>query len=92
MVPIAGVSWCQRVGVSKVELSVDGNGWQAATLGAQDSVDTWRQWMWHWKATSGQHTIRVRATDANGVVQTDARAKILPNGATGQQSVVVTVT
>jgi DMSO/TMAO reductase YedYZ molybdopterin-dependent catalytic subunit len=92
MVPIAGVAWHQRVGVSKVELSVDGGSWHTATLGPQDSVDTWRQWVWRWPATPGQHTIRVRATNANGLVQTDARAKILPNGATGQQSVVMTVT
>ena len=91
-VPIAGVAWHQQVGVSKVELSIDGGAWHPATLGGQDSVDTWRQWAWQWKATSGQHTIQVRATDAAGLVQTDTRATILPNGASGQQSVVVTVT
>jgi DMSO/TMAO reductase YedYZ molybdopterin-dependent catalytic subunit len=92
IVPIAGVAWHQQVGISKVEVSVDGGAWNVATLGAQDSVDTWRQWVWRWKAIPGEHTISVRATDASGLVQTKARANILPNGATGQQSVVVTAT
>jgi DMSO/TMAO reductase YedYZ molybdopterin-dependent catalytic subunit len=91
MTPIAGVAWAQRKGIAKVEVRIDGGAWQPATLAAQDTVDTWRQWLYQWKATTGLHTIEVRATDKTGYVQTETRVGDLPNGATGWQSVVATV-
>ena len=53
--------------------------------------DTWRQWMFPWQASSGRHTLSVRATDADGVVQTDERVAPIPDGASGWHSIVVTV-
>jgi DMSO/TMAO reductase YedYZ molybdopterin-dependent catalytic subunit len=92
MTPIAGVAWAQRKGIAKVEVRIDGGPWQVATLAAQDTIDTWRQWVYQWKATSGLHTIEVRATDKTGYTQTETRVGDLPNGATGWQSVVASVT
>ena len=89
--PVAGVAWSQSVGITKVEVRVDGGTWQEATLGAQDGVDTWRQWVWYWQSTPGTHTLEVRATDASGTTQTGARASIAPDGATGWDSVSVQV-
>jgi DMSO/TMAO reductase YedYZ molybdopterin-dependent catalytic subunit len=89
-VPVAGVAWSQDRGIKRVEVRVDGGAWQQATLADQDSIDTWRQWRWVWDATSGNHTIEVRATDETGLTQTDKRVPIAPNGSTGWHSVNVT--
>ena len=53
--------------------------------------DTWRQWMLPWEATRGRHTITVRATDANGAIQTSDRAEPIPDGASGLHQIVVIV-
>ncbi|GAA2663834.1 sulfite oxidase [Streptomyces aculeolatus] len=90
-VPVAGVAWAQHRGVERVEVRVDGGPWRRARLAAEDSVDTWRQWVWTWDAEPGSHTLQVRATDRGGDVQTAARAPVLPDGATGRHSVVVDV-
>jgi hypothetical protein len=88
-VAIGGVAWQQHVGVSKVELRIDDADWVEATLADEDTLDTWRQWSYVWAATPGRHTIRVRATDAEGNVQTDQRAEPIPDGATGHHQIVV---
>jgi hypothetical protein len=62
----------------------------AATVA--DGIHTWRQWMWVWDAKPGLHTLQVRATDNSGATQTSQRAYPVPNGASGWDSVVVTVT
>ncbi|MFG3321000.1 molybdopterin-dependent oxidoreductase [Streptomyces sp. NPDC048171] len=90
-VMVAGVAWAQHRGIDKVEIRVDDGPWQEATLAAEDSRDTWRQWSYAWKATKGGHTLTVRATDRTGEVQTEKRTKTVPDGASGWHSVVVTV-
>jgi hypothetical protein len=90
--PIAGVAWSQSRGITKVEVRVDRGEWVEADLGAEDSIDTWRQWVYYWDATAGSHTIEVRATDADGTTQSGARAPIAPNGSTGWDSTNITVT
>lgn len=90
-VPVAGVAWAQHRGIARVEVRVDGGTWYPAQLAAEDSVDTWRQWRWEWPATSGSHTLEVRATDRDGNTQTDNRVGTVPDGATGWHSVVVAV-
>jgi DMSO/TMAO reductase YedYZ molybdopterin-dependent catalytic subunit len=90
-VPIAGIAWDQHVGVSRVEVQVDDGTWQVARLAAVPSADTWRQWVLPWTVgTAGQHTIRVRAYDAHGVVQDAQRRAPFPSGATGYHQIVVT--
>ncbi|MFD4696989.1 molybdopterin-dependent oxidoreductase [Streptomyces niveus] len=90
-VPVAGVAWAQHRGIERVEVRVDGGSWNPAKLAAEDSEDTWRQWLWEWPATSGSHTLEVRATDRDGNTQTDKRVGTVPDGATGWHSVVVAV-
>ncbi|SEA94427.1 molybdopterin-dependent oxidoreductase [Leifsonia sp. 21MFCrub1.1] len=90
-VAVAGVAWSQHVGVSAVQVKVDDGPWQQATLADAISADTWRQWRFAWEATPGAHTLRVRATDANGKVQTAAVRDVVPDGATGLHTVRVTV-
>ena len=91
-VVIAGVAWSQQVGVSAVAVQIDDGPWQEATLADAISVDTWRQWAFTWtEASAGDHTVRVRATDAAGLVQTSATADVAPDGATGLHEISVTV-
>ncbi|SCG56510.1 molybdopterin-dependent oxidoreductase [Micromonospora inositola] len=90
-VMVAGVAWAQHRGIRKVEVRVDGGPWREATLAPTVSVDTWVQWSWRWAATPGEHTLQVRATDADGVTQTPERRPVEPDGATGWHSVKVTV-
>lgn len=90
-VPVAGVAWAQQRGIDRVEVRVDGGAWQTARLAAEDSTDTWRQWLWEWPARPGVHRLEVRATDRDGYIQTDRRTGTVPDGATGLHSVVVTV-
>ncbi len=90
-VPIAGIAWDQHVGISRVEVQVDAGAWQAARLAAVPSADTWRQWVLPWTVgPAGQHTVRVRAYDAHGVVQDPQRRSPAPSGATGYHQIVVT--
>jgi DMSO/TMAO reductase YedYZ molybdopterin-dependent catalytic subunit len=89
--PIAGVAWAPTRGISKVEVQVDDGQWQTARLGDEDGTEAWRQWVLDWDATSGTHTIAVRATDGEGVLQTEERMKPRPDGATGWHSVTINV-
>jgi len=90
-VTIAGVAWAQHTGIEAVEVSVDGT-WHAATMAAQDTIDTWRQWYYAWDATPGQHVLQVRATDKSGYTQTAVAHRTEPNGATGYHTIQVSVT
>ncbi|KNC17301.1 oxidoreductase [Arthrobacter sp. RIT-PI-e] len=90
-VMIGGVAWAQHRGISEVEVSVDGGDWQPATLAAEASVDTWRQWSFEARLDSGSHTVRARATDPEDGVQTEERADTVPDGASGWQTVQFTV-
>jgi DMSO/TMAO reductase YedYZ molybdopterin-dependent catalytic subunit len=91
-VAVAGVAWAPARGIAAVEVSVDGGPWHTARLAAADGIDTWRQWMWPWDATPGLHNLQVRATDRTGRTQPARRAQPFPAGASGWDSVVVTVT
>jgi DMSO/TMAO reductase YedYZ molybdopterin-dependent catalytic subunit len=89
-VPVAGVAWASHVGISKVEVQVDAAPWVRARLGPGER-DTWRQWVMHWDATPGPHTLRARATDGGGRLQTARPALPYPSGATGWHTVRITV-
>ncbi|MFB6825030.1 molybdopterin-dependent oxidoreductase [Streptomyces virginiae] len=91
-VTVAGVAWAQHRGIQRVEVRVDDGPWQEAELAEQATTDTWRQWSFPWRTTPGGHTLTVRATDGTGQVQTDQRARTIPDGATGRHSVFVTAT
>jgi len=88
---VAGVAWAQHRGISKVEVQVDDSDWQEAKLSDQLTKDTWRQWVYEWDATAGNHNIKVRATDGTGQVQTSDVAGVLPDGATGYDTRAVSV-
>ncbi len=91
-VMIAGVAWAQHRGIKAVEVQIDNGRWQQAELAGDGSIDTWRQWKFVWKATSGTHTVRSRATDGTGAVQTSVVRDVLPDGCTGYDSRSIVVT
>ena len=88
---VAGVAWHQQVGISKVEVQVDGGDWNQAELSTAISEDTWVQWRWTWEAEKGVHSIRARATGSDGEVQTGRRQDVVPDGATGWHEMYVEV-
>jgi hypothetical protein len=88
---VGGVAWAQHRGISRVEVQVDDGPWAEATLAATVSSDTWREWSYAWPATSGEHTLRVRATDRDGQTQTSTPAPPAPDGATGWHAVRIQV-
>ncbi|MFB9164596.1 molybdopterin-dependent oxidoreductase [Arthrobacter psychrochitiniphilus] len=91
-VAIGGSAWAQQSGISKVEVQVDNNGWQLATLADEASIDTWRQWSYYWEgATSGTHKVQVRAYNGAGEMQIEKQAPPEPDGSTGWHSITFTV-
>ncbi|HCT75280.1 MAG TPA: molybdopterin-binding oxidoreductase [Micromonosporaceae bacterium] len=92
-VVVAGVAWAQHRGITVVEVSTDnGVSWRQAELAGTVSPDTWRQWMLRWQATPGRYTLMVRAADTTGMVQSEQRVPVVPDGAEGWHTITVTVT
>jgi DMSO/TMAO reductase YedYZ molybdopterin-dependent catalytic subunit len=90
-VAIAGIAWAQHKGIARVEVRIDDGPWRRAELAAEDTIDTWRQWLYRWHATPGSHTIAVRATDKTGYTQTAKKRPPIPDGSTGWHAIYVTV-
>ena len=69
-VNLEGRAWAGRLGVCRVEVSVDsGSTWSDAQLGEQVSPYAWRGWSFKWESQAGRYTLCVRATDTEGHVQ-----------------------
>jgi len=90
-VSVAGVAWAPDRGVSAVEVQVDESAWAPAELSNPISDATWVQWLYAWDAPTGDHSVRVRATDGTGVVQTAEVTDPAPDGARGYHTINVTV-
>lgn len=89
---VGGVAWAQqRGGVAKVQVAIDGGAWQDAELGPDVGNDYWRQWFYRWDASPGPHAVAARAISGDGETQTAVRANPFPEGASGIQSLQVTV-
>ena len=88
---VAGVAWAQHKGIDAVEVRIDNGPWNEARLAAVPDIDTWRQWVYEWDATPGNHLIESRATDRTGYTQTALQEPPEPNGATGYPMAQVTV-
>lgn len=92
LVGVGGVAWAPNRGIARVEVRIDGAEWIEADLGASVGDDVWRQWSIVWDATPGTHQVQVRATDGDGVTQTEEIAPVAPDGATGYHTVTYLVT
>ena len=65
---LSGRAWSGNGQVERVELAVHGE-WTAATLAPPVGEFAWRGWSFDWDATTGEHELACRATDAAGNVQ-----------------------
>lgn len=88
---IAGVAWAPNRGVDRVEVKIGNGPWTEAELSTEISDNSWRQWKLDWDPLPGRYKLRVRATDGEGVTQTDLRQPPAPDGATGYHTIDVTV-
>ncbi|GAA2979198.1 DMSO/TMAO reductase YedYZ molybdopterin-dependent catalytic subunit [Microbacterium terrae] len=91
-IPIAGVAWAQSVGIQAVEVSIDDGDWQQATLSTPINDDTWVQWVLEWDAVPGTHYVSVRAINKNGELQLEEPAPIAPDGSSGWQRSLISIT
>jgi DMSO/TMAO reductase YedYZ molybdopterin-dependent catalytic subunit len=89
---VAGVAWAPHRGIEAVQVRAGSGPWHEARLAAVPGIDTWRQWVWYWDAPPGVHQLQVRATDGSRITQTPRSAEPYPNGASGWDNLVVTVT
>lgn len=85
-----GVAWAPNVGIERVEVQIDDGPWEETDVTAPLSVDSWVQWGHSTEIARGEHTVRVRATDATGFTQTERRVSAKPNGAEGYHTIRVT--
>ncbi len=90
-IAVAGVAWAPDRGVTAVEVQIDEQPWTPAVISAPISDATWVQWLYRWDAPAGNHVIRVRATDGDGVVQTDTQTRPAPDGSRGHHTIGLTV-
>jgi DMSO/TMAO reductase YedYZ molybdopterin-dependent catalytic subunit len=86
---IAGVAWAQTRGIQQVEVRHGETEWVQAELSAPLSKDTWVQWRATLDLPEGESFVAVRATDGDGVTQTEERSRVDPDGATGHHTVRV---
>jgi len=89
-VAVAGVAWAPDRGISKVELGIDGE-WFEADLSTPIADATWVQWVAYWDAPPGRHELSVRATDGHGVLQEQITSPPAPDGARGWHTIGVDV-
>ncbi|GAB3586406.1 molybdopterin-dependent oxidoreductase [Amycolatopsis endophytica] len=89
-VRVAGIAWAQHTGIDRVEVSIDDGPWVPAELSTEVTVDAWRMWWADVTAGPGSHLVKVRATDRSGYTQTDQRADVVPDGATGWHTISFT--
>ena len=90
---IAGIAFAGDRGISRVEVSTDdGKTWTRAELEPSLSPLSWVRWRFDWIPTrTGLHTIRARAWDGEGTVQTSEFAPPHPDGASGYPVIAFTV-
>jgi DMSO/TMAO reductase YedYZ molybdopterin-dependent catalytic subunit len=92
-VPVGGIAWAGGRGIERVEVQVDSGPWQAASL-RQPPLGplAWVQWRYDWAPpASGRYTLRVRAVDGAGSVQSEGPAPPHPDGAMGYHQVTTSI-
>src|SRR5215211_6207462 len=88
---VAGLAWAGDRGIRRVEVSLDGGAtWVPATLRRQLARAAWRQWRLPLPpGTAGRRTLKVRATDGRGELQTPRETPPHPSGASGYDTIDV---
>ena len=88
-VDVGGLAWAQHTGIESVEVAIDGGEWVSAQLAETPTDDTWVQWALTITLDEGDHELRVRAIDKDGLEQTGVRRDVVPDGATGWHTIQV---
>lgn len=93
-IELAGIAFAGDRDISAVEISADGGeSWQAVDSIERVAPLSWAIWRFTWNSPeSGTYTLRVRATDGSGAVQTSDRRDPIPDGATGFHKLDIGVT
>jgi DMSO/TMAO reductase YedYZ molybdopterin-dependent catalytic subunit len=87
---LAGFAFAGAVGVSAVQMRVNGGAWHDAVLNAPAlSPFAWVQWWLTLPLPEGMYTFAARTIDAAGHVQESTEQPVYPNGATGLDSIQV---
>jgi hypothetical protein len=90
---LGGVAFAGDRGISKVEIQIDDGDWQAVDQLSTVSPLSWSIWRSTWNPPgTGTYSLRVRATDGTGAVQSAEHAKPIPDGASGYHKIDVGVT
>ena len=72
---IRGAAWCGTAPITGVEVSVDAGAWRPAELLGDPLPHAWRRWRFDWDGgPPGRHSIRSRASAADGSSQPDRPA------------------
>ncbi len=91
-IQIKGVAFSGDKGISRVEVSADdGGNWAEAGLDYPGTRLTWALWSFDWKPVAGDYTLVVRATNADGQLQTFDEKRPFKSGTSGFHKVVVHV-
>lgn len=91
---VTGYAIGDKSGVSKVEISTDdGDRWEEVEIFSNpEPSQVWAFWKYVWKnPAKGKHTLKVRATDGHGKVQSSLERGEWPDGATGYHTIEVSV-
>jgi DMSO/TMAO reductase YedYZ molybdopterin-dependent catalytic subunit len=92
-VDLGGIAYAGDRGITSVEVSTDdGKTWVRAEVKPPLGKYTWVLWAALWQpAGPGTYTLKVRARDGTGVLQTAQEAPPLPDGASGYHTIRVRV-
>lgn len=80
---LGGVAHGGALGISKVEIQVNGGEWRTAQLRKPLSSLSWVIWRSEWPFSEGEYEFAVRAYDKNGQLQDTEESSPYPDGATG---------
>ena len=86
---LVGYAVADASGITRVELSEDdGQSWQPAEIFSNPSPYVWTFWRYEWRPSApGTYSLRVRAVNGDGKVQTAAQHDSWPEGATGHHRI-----
>jgi DMSO/TMAO reductase YedYZ molybdopterin-dependent catalytic subunit len=92
-VDVGGIAYAGDRGITDVEFSADGGKtWIKAETKKPLGPYTWVLWAGLWRPTGpGEYTLKARARDGKGVMQTAQEAPTLPDGASGYHTIRVRV-